>query len=122
MLGSLTGGATGFNAHFGTAVAVDGDTLIVGSPLLDPLSGNGRGAVYLYDRSGATWTEQNRFVFPPAVLREFGGAVAMSGDSFIAGAQLDTVGSNLSRGSAYVYSTGHTFRSLTLASQKASAT
>ncbi len=32
----------------------------------------------------------------------------MSGDSFIGGARLDTVGSNLGQGAAYVFSTGHT--------------
>ena len=107
LLGSL-GAATGFNGHFGTSVAVDGDTLISGCPFLDPLDGNGRGVVYLFDRSGGTWTEHNRFEIAPAVLREFGSAVAMSGDAIIGGAQLDTVGSNLGQGSAYVFSTGQT--------------
>ena len=32
----------------------------------------------------------------------------MSADSFIAGAQADTVGTNLGQGSAYVFSTGQT--------------
>ena len=107
LIGSL-GMASGFTAHFGTSVAVDGDTLIAGAPQIDPLDGNGRGVVYLFSRFGTTWTEQNRFEIPPAVLREFGCSVAMSGDSFIGGAQQDTVGSNLSQGSAYVFSTGQT--------------
>ena len=105
LIGSL-GMATGFTGHFGTSVAVDGDTLIAGAPQIDPLDGNGRGVVYLFARSGTTWTEQNRFELLPAVLREFGCSVAMSGDSFIGGAQADTVGTNLGQGSAYVFSTG----------------
>ena len=107
LIGSL-GMASGFTGHFGTSVAVDGDTLIAGSPQIDPLDGNGRGVVYLFARSGTTWTEQNRFELLPAVLREFGCSVAMSGDSFIGGAQADTVGTNLGQGSAYVFSTGQT--------------
>ena len=91
-----------------SSVGVDGDTLIAGAPELDPLGGNGRGAVYLFDRSGSTWTEHDRFLLAPAVLRHFGTSVAMSGNSFIGGAPFDTVGSNLGQGSAYVFSTGHT--------------
>lgn len=107
LIGSL-GNASGFTGHFGTSVTVDGDTLIAGAPQIDPLDGNGRGVVHLFSRSGTTWTEQNRFEIAPAVLREFGCSVAMSGDSFIGGAQLDTVGSNLGQGSAYIFSTGQT--------------
>lgn len=107
LLGSL-GLATGSGAHFGSSVDVDGDTLIAGAPELDPLGGNGRGAVYLFDRSGSTWTEHDRFLLMPAVLRHFGTSVAMSGNSFIGGAPFDTVGSSLGQGSAYVFSTGHT--------------
>jgi hypothetical protein len=108
LLGSL-GLASGSGGHFGTQVAVDGDTVIAGAPELDPnQGGNGRGAVYLFDRSGSTWTEQQRHLLSPAVLREFGRSVAMSGDSFIGGAPFDTVGSNLGQGAAYVFSTGKT--------------
>ncbi|PYS68134.1 MAG: hypothetical protein DMF69_21055 [Acidobacteria bacterium] len=101
LVGSL-GVASGFNAHFGTSVDVDGDTVIVGSPELDPLEGNGRGAVYVFQRSVSTWTEQERIVFSPASLRHFGTSVAMSGDAFIGGAPFE----NGSTGAAYVFATG----------------
>ncbi|MDQ3665657.1 MAG: hypothetical protein M3410_03485 [Acidobacteriota bacterium] len=108
LLGSL-GLSSGSGGHFGSTVAVNGDTLIAGAPELDPnQGGNGRGAVYLFDRSGSTWTEHTRFLIPGSALREFGTSVAMSGDSFIGGAIRDPVGTNVNQGSAYVFATGHT--------------
>jgi hypothetical protein len=108
LLGSL-GVASGFAGNFGFSVDVDGDTLVAGAPSIDPnVGGNGRGAVYVFDRSGTTWTEHTRFLIPGSALREFGSSVAMSGDSFIGGAIREPVGTNFNQGSAYVFATGHT--------------
>jgi len=108
LLGSL-GVASGFAGHFGISVDVDGDTLVAGAPSIDPnVGGNGRGAVYVFDRSGTTWTEHTRFLIAGTALREFGTSVAMSGDAFIAGAIRETVGTNVNQGAAYVFATGHT--------------
>lgn len=100
LVGSLPGIASGSAAHFGTSVDVIGNTVIVGCPELDPLQGNGRGAVYVFGRVGSIWSEQDRIVFSPAELRHFGTSVAMSGDAFISGAPFE----NASRGAAYVFS------------------
>lgn len=42
---------------FGMSVAIEGDSIVVGAPLDDDL-GTTTGAVYVFTRSGATWTEQ----------------------------------------------------------------
>lgn len=101
LVGSLVS-ASGFNAHFGTSVDVDGDTVVVGCPELDPLDGNGRGVAYVFQRSVSTWTETARIGVLPSHLRHFGTSVAMSGDAFIGGAPFE----NMSAGAAYVFARG----------------
>lgn len=77
-----TGAAAGDN--FGEAVAIEGTTLVIGVP--------GRttrqGVVYVYTRSGATWTSTATLMAPVgdrASSRGFGTAVALSGDVLVVG-------------------------------------
>ncbi len=44
---------------FGLSVAVSGDTLAVGAPLANA-AGTDSGAVYLFERSGTTWSEKSK--------------------------------------------------------------
>lgn len=88
----------GIQDHFGSAVALDGDTLIVGAPGEDSSStgvngsqanndASGSGAAYVFLRTGSSWTQQ-------AYLKasntgeddEFGRAVDVSGDRAVVGA------------------------------------
>lgn len=46
------------NAQIGWSVALSGDTALVGMPYADPGSVTDSGRVYVYTRTGATWTEQ----------------------------------------------------------------
>ena len=73
-------------AFFGTAVAVDGDTLAVGAP-----GDSGGGAVYVYVRDEAgSWSEQARLPHPtPTQNLEFGSALVLRGDTLIVGAPGD---------------------------------
>jgi hypothetical protein len=79
---------------FGSAVAVSGDTVVVGAPTeqsspdFDPFKRlGGAGAAYVFVRSGTTWTQQ---AFLTASNRGggdfFGSAVAVSGDTVVVGA------------------------------------
>src|SRR5882672_8901569 len=43
--------------HFGSAVAIDGDSAVVGVPL-DPENGSSAGAAYVFVRTGSDWTQQ----------------------------------------------------------------
>jgi hypothetical protein len=48
-----------FDARFGSALAMDGETLAVGAPYEhNPGSGNASGAVYVFVRSGNNWEKQ----------------------------------------------------------------
>ncbi len=67
----LAGSDTVANARFGTDVSVEGDTLVVGAPSIATT-----GAVYVFTRTGTTWTERTKIV--PAGSALAGAAVALS--------------------------------------------
>ena len=83
---------------FGSAVAIAGDTIIVGAPYEDSnattIDGNGAdnssgnaGAAYVFVRSGATWTQQTYLKASNSGAEDwFGYAVAIDGDSVLVGA------------------------------------
>lgn len=74
---------------FGTAVAVDGETVLVGAPFATPEESQ-TGAVYVYERMDESWERQG--VLSPAdptdVVSDgrFGQAVALDGSTAIVGA------------------------------------
>ncbi len=72
-----------YDEHFGSAVAVAGDTLAMGAPTADdPARGDNAGAVYIFARSGDGWIEQSKLVANDAAPSgEFGSVLAMSGDT-----------------------------------------
>ena len=115
--------------QFGAAVAVSGDTVIVGAPFEgsettgvnstpnDNLPGLQSGAAYVFTRSGTTWTQQ-AFLKPAAVGTmqggdEFGTSVAIENNTVIVGApkeDSDSLGVNITpnesaadSGAAYVF-------------------
>lgn len=91
---------------FGKAVGVDGDTVIVGATWADTVEPQA-GAAYVFVRSGATWTEQQKFFATDVTSTgasgvAFGFNVAVSGDSALVGALGDnSIVDNAS--AAYVY-------------------
>jgi MYXO-CTERM domain-containing protein len=88
---------------FGAAVAVDGDTALVGAWADNTAQGENAGSVYVFVRSGTSWTEQARLEASDGAADDFfGGSVALSGDTALVGSLSDTArGENA--GSAYVY-------------------
>jgi FG-GAP repeat protein len=73
------------SAHFGSSIAVSGDTVLIGAPEEDPDFRN-RGAAYVYVRTGGTWSLQARLTADePADFRHFGWAVALDGDTALVG-------------------------------------
>ena len=71
--------------HFGSAVALDGDTLVVGAPY-DNGAGSDRGAVHVFSRlpSGA-WGGHVELP-PPSDAGRFGSSVDVDGDTIVVGA------------------------------------
>ncbi len=73
------------NAFFGRSLAYDGTTIAVGAGPTDAVTGN-RGAVYVFEGSGTSWTQTAR-VEPPASIPTtgFGSSVAIRGDDLYVG-------------------------------------
>lgn len=77
--------------QFGTAVAVEADTMVAGAPL----AVDGVGAVYVFNRSpGGLWSQSARLDPPgtPGAIN-FGAAVAVAGNTVVVGAPADGTGS-----------------------------
>ena len=86
--------------NFGMAVAISGDTIIVGAPQGFAHSGL-QGSVFVYEFDGANWNQTDRLApFDSSVEHMFFGAsVALDGDRALIGAY----GGNGYAGSAYVF-------------------
>ncbi|MBI2440090.1 MAG: FG-GAP repeat protein [Lentisphaerae bacterium] len=96
---------------FGSSVTLsgDGNTAIVGASLAD-VAGNPQGAAYVFTRSGASWSQQEKLIASDGVASDkFGSSVALSrdGNTAIAGASgaagWGTNGSQAYQGAAYVF-------------------
>ena len=84
------------------AVAVKGDTLVVGA-LGDITDGIPGGAAYVYVRNGQTWSlQQKLFAADRAPFAQFGAAVDVVGDTIVVGAHGDD-DAGFQTGAAYVF-------------------
>jgi hypothetical protein len=91
------------NDEFGSSVAIDGNTVIVGAPYAAAGSSLG-GAAYVFVRSGTMWTEQAKLTASDGAASDvFGWSVSLSGETAVIGAYGATVGSNTGQGAAYVF-------------------
>lgn len=76
-------------AFFGDSLGLDGDTLLVGAQA-DSDPANLSGAVYVFTRSGVTWTHQDTLTAGGADAADhFGSAVALAGPTAAVGAYGD---------------------------------
>ncbi len=90
--------------HFGVSVAISGDTAVVGAYKND-IDGNAdQGAAYVFTRSGATWTQQQKLTASDGAADDyFANSVAISGDTAVVGAFLRNIGGNADQGAVYVF-------------------
>jgi len=88
--------------RFGSAAAIDGDTVLIGAAGNDDRANNA-GAVYVMIRNGSNWRLQAKLTASDAAAGDrFGNAVALDGDTAIIGASgVDIVG--FEDGAAYVF-------------------
>lgn len=103
-------GGSGYFSVFGAAVAIDGETLVIGAPgagqgAVAPSGGvPGRGAAFVYTRKGGQWSLAASLSAPAANPgSRFGQAVALAGGRIVVGAPLETVSGQAGRGAAYVF-------------------
>jgi len=94
----LTGSDSATFDHFGTSVAIEGDTIAVGAP------GAGvAGKVYLFTRNGDSWSQFATFTSSDATKGDaFGRAISISGDSVAVGAHAND-DNGISSGSVYIF-------------------
>jgi hypothetical protein len=103
----LTAGDGGPSDQFGQAVALNGDTALVGAPFDDIAGVSNRGSAYVFVRSGGDWSQQEKLTTPDGAAEDqFGNAVSLSGDTAIIGDHL----SNLSPDGSGDQGAAHIFR------------
>lgn len=96
----LTASDAGAEDYFGSSVDIDGDTVVVGA-VGDDDRGANAGAVYVFMRSGTTWSQQAKLTASDGASGDgFGGDVAFDGDTVVVGAP--GVGSS-NAGAIYVF-------------------
>ena len=79
----LKAASTAVNAFFGYAVAIDGDSVVVGAYG----EASNTGGAYVFSRSGATWSQQKYLQAANAEgSDQFGMAVAIGGGTVVVGA------------------------------------
>ncbi len=88
-------------------VAISGDTIVAGAPLHQVGATTGQGAVYVWVKPAGGWTDATQTAeltaTDGATNEGLGDAVAVSGDTVVAGASGHKVGTHDQQGAAYVF-------------------
>jgi uncharacterized repeat protein (TIGR01451 family) len=89
--------------HYGTSVAVWGDTAVVGAPWANTNAGTEAGKAYAFPRADGSWGAPQTFrSTSPPDFEHFGRSVAISGDTAVVGVEADWAG-GVDAGAAYVF-------------------
>ena len=95
------------NSVFGYGVALDGDTAVIGAqwqPYDATTDTVGPGVVYVFTRSGTTWSERQKLTDSDAVAMDrFGYSLALEGDTLLVSEPGRRVGANDVQGVVFVY-------------------
>ena len=96
----LVPGGASAGDRLGSAVALSGDTALVGANTASPDGELQAGAAYVFVNDGTTWTEQAQLLADDRAPQDsFGIGVALAGETAIVGA----FGSDSNTGAAYVF-------------------
>jgi len=90
---------------FGTSVALDGGTALVGAPRDTGPNGHNAGSVYIFERGDRDWTQATRLTADDrSDERRFGTSVALDGDRAVVGSdESNCDGESCSGGVAHVF-------------------
>lgn len=92
------------STHFGFSVALSGDSALVGAHTTDIGANRTQGAAHVFTRTGTLWTRQALLIAEDGAYGdELGAAVALHGDTALAGALGADIEINLNQGAAYVF-------------------
>lgn len=89
--------------RFGSAVSIDGDTVVVGSRADDTSNGTNAGSAHVFTRSRGTWSQQATLGLDDGDDDLFGTSMSLSGDTVIVSADRDEDTNDEYSGSAYVF-------------------
>jgi hypothetical protein len=84
--------------HYGSRVAISGNWAAVGAPGRDQ-GGSDKGAVYLYQRTGQTWSFYQKLIAGDAAPHDQVSSVAIEGSTLVVGASTQNQG----QGAVYVF-------------------
>lgn len=100
----LTGEDGEMNDSFGTAVALEGDTALIGDSNDDVDGDFNAGSTYVFARDGESWSQQARLTDDDGDEDDqFGGTVGINGNTAVIGAYNDEDPNGDNAGSAYVF-------------------
>ena len=89
---------------FGFAVALDGDTALIGAYQADINGSGDQGAAYIFSNNGLSWNQTTKLAAAGGSAGdEFGAAVALDGSTALVGVPLDDIGGNADQGAVYVF-------------------
>ena len=102
---ALVGADGASNDYFGSSLGISGDTAVVGAPFKSVGVNSHQGAVYVFVRSGTTWTQQGTelSLSDGGAYEDFGASVSVSGDTLVVGDPGRTIGGNTNQGATYVF-------------------
>jgi hypothetical protein len=103
----LTASDGGAGDDLGVTLAIAGNTIVAGAPFHEVGGSAKQGAAYVFTMPCSGWknaTQTARLTASDGVTKdELGSAVAIAGNTIVAGAPLRKVGSNNAQGMAYVF-------------------
>lgn len=89
---------------FGQSVTIEGTTALIGAWKDEDPNGEEAGSVYVFERSGASWSQQTKLNASDGDERDrFGAAVTIDGDTALVGATWDDDPNGFESGSVYVF-------------------
>ncbi len=101
----LAGSDPTANDFFGTSVSLSGDTVVVGANATFCAAGHDCGSAYVFHYNGTSWiAEQRLTASDEANVDEFGGSVAVSGETIVVGAHGKDCAAGSNCGAAYAFS------------------
>lgn len=94
----------GAGDYFGRALSIFGDTLVVGAPYDQVMFSSEAGRAYVFDGSGATWTQVTELTADDYASEDhFGKSVSVVSSVVLVGAPDDDHSAEVNAGSAYVF-------------------
>ena len=100
----LTASDGAANSNFGSAVALNGSTALIGADGSTVGGNTYQGKAYLFMESGGNWSQSDTFIASDGAVDDyFGAALAWDGVTALISTPHPTIGGNSYQGAAYLY-------------------